>query len=357
MGNKYRILIVDDEPGLRSTLAEALTHDGYRVVNASSGETALDCITAQEFDLALVDLRMEGIGGIEVLSALRERSPGTIAIVLTAHGSMDTAVEALRQGAHDYLFKPCKLDEIQESVRAGLLKRQREKQKESQIKFASEVSHELRTPLTTIGLSLQMLERSRPERQEQSLELLKRETAYMKDLVEGILTLSRLEAGASENELELDDLNALVSQVVYAQQARAVSAGLELTFAPGVELPLVPIARIQVTRMVSNLVSNAINYTSAGQVRVSTYLSAERRQVCIQVQDTGMGIEPTDLPHLFERFHRGSRASRSHIPGTGLGLAIVKEIVDLHGGEIEVESQVGLGSTFKVWLPVNGHAP
>ena len=120
------ILVVDDDVGVRFFLEEALTRDGHQVVAVESGEAALECIATQEFDLALIDLRMHGIGGMEVLAALRRQSPDTAAIVLTAHASLETAVKALRQGAHDYLFKPCKTIELRESVRTGLLKRQRE---------------------------------------------------------------------------------------------------------------------------------------------------------------------------------------------------------------------------------------
>ena len=123
---RARILVVDDEVGVRFFLEEVLTRNGHQVVAVESGEAALECIATQEFDLALIDLMMKGIGGMEVLAALRRQSPDTGAIVLTAHASLETAVEALRQGAHDYLFKPCKTVELRESVRTGLLKRQRE---------------------------------------------------------------------------------------------------------------------------------------------------------------------------------------------------------------------------------------
>ena len=126
MNNEARILVVDDEAAIRFALQEILARDGYEVVAVESGEAALSRLATQEFHLALIDLRLRGIGGMEVLSALRSQSPDTAAIVLTAHGSLDTAVEALRQGAHDYLFKPCKPGDIRESVRRGLLKRQRE---------------------------------------------------------------------------------------------------------------------------------------------------------------------------------------------------------------------------------------
>jgi len=125
--SKDRILVVDDDDAVRSALQEMLEDDGYHVMAVGSGEAALERIADHEFDLALIDLKMPGIGGIEVLAELRQQAPDTAAIVLTAHASLKTAVEALRQGAHDYLFKPCKPDTLRESVRNGLLKRQRER--------------------------------------------------------------------------------------------------------------------------------------------------------------------------------------------------------------------------------------
>ncbi len=120
-----RILVVDDEANIRASLKEMLSRDGHSVRTVESGEAALTLLETETFDLALIDLKLGGIGGIEVLKALRERSPDTIAIVLTAHASLETAVEALRRGAHDYLFKPCKPNELRESIRKGLLNRQK----------------------------------------------------------------------------------------------------------------------------------------------------------------------------------------------------------------------------------------
>jgi len=120
-----KILVVDDD-SVRSGVEEALREDGYQVVAVESGEAALVCIAAQEFDLALIDLKMRGVGGMEVLSTLRRQSPDTAAIVFTAYASLDTAVEALRQGAHDYLFKPCKMADLRTSVQAALHSRRQE---------------------------------------------------------------------------------------------------------------------------------------------------------------------------------------------------------------------------------------
>jgi len=102
--------------------------------------------------------------------------------------------------------------------------------------------------------------------------------------------------------------------------------------------------------VVTNLLINALNYTPRGSVRFST-LQTET-EACLQIEDSGIGIDPDDLPNIFDRFYRGHRSQRSETPGTGLGLAIVKEIVDLHNGRVEVLSRVKQGTTFKVWLPL-----
>jgi DNA-binding response OmpR family regulator len=119
-----KILVVDDEPGIRFFLEEMLERQGYQVTTADGGRAALDLVAAEEFDVVLLDLMMPEVGGLEVLGTLHRDSPETVVIVLTAHASLETAVQALRQGAHDYLFKPCKTVELRESIHRGLAARQ-----------------------------------------------------------------------------------------------------------------------------------------------------------------------------------------------------------------------------------------
>lgn len=118
------ILVVDDEEGIRYFLVRLLTREGYAVTDLPDGETALARLAQEEYDVVLLDLKMKAIGGLDVLTFLRRRWPATSVIILTAHASLDSAVEALRRGAHDYLFKPCKTVDLRESVRSGLIKRQ-----------------------------------------------------------------------------------------------------------------------------------------------------------------------------------------------------------------------------------------
>ncbi len=214
-------------------------------------------------------------------------------------------------------------------------------------KFITDMSHELRTPVTNLSLSLGLLERGRPEKQRQYLTVLKGQIGRLVNLVQDITNVSDLELFGLAAAFGTVDLNAVVSQVATAFESRAEAAGLALIFEPDPDLPPVRGARDQLSRAVANLLTNAINYSHEGLVRVSTFRSED--SVCLQVQDTGTGIEPEDVPHVFERFYRGQ--SVSHIPGTGLGLAVVDEIVRLHGGTVAVESRIGEGSTFTVRLP------
>jgi signal transduction histidine kinase len=174
-------------------------------------------------------------------------------------------------------------------------------------------------------------------------------------LVEDILDLSRLAISkARKIEFEKMDLNLLAEQVVTAHLPLADATGLDIIFEPCPDLPTILGDQNQMSRVITNLVSNAVRYTQKGKISVRTYKSDS--QVCLVVHDTGIGIESGDLPHIFERFYRGQCVRQSKIHGTGLGLSIVKEIVELHDGSVEVNSEFGKGSTFKIMLPIEGKA-
>ncbi len=140
-----KILIVDDENSIRFFLQELLERDGHRVTAVISGEEALEKIAQETFDLALIDLKLQGISGTEVLRGVGQTSPDTVVIMLTGQGSLESAVEALRQGAHDYLFKPCKAEEIRKSIQAGLQnRRQRIRQRQLLLQLEQNLSNTLR---------------------------------------------------------------------------------------------------------------------------------------------------------------------------------------------------------------------
>lgn len=341
-----RILVVDDEPSVRYFVEQALEHSGHQVTAVVSGEAALKAISKQDFDAAVIDLKMGGIEGLDVLAALRERTPDVAAIVLTGHGSMETAIEALRRGAHDYLLKPCDLQELRNSVGEALRRRHAARQQRETVRLVTDVSQEMRDPLASIEVNLQLLERGQPERRAHYLDSLRQATHEIEHLLENTLTLSQLR----ETPLTLtpEDLNGLLAQLIDVYQTRIGENQLTLRFESGEGLPRVNIDRDQMMQAFANLLANAINYTDEGVIDVRTGYDAERGAVGCEITDTGVEIPPEELPHVFDRFYRGSRASHS---SNGLGLFIAHEVVARHNGQLEVASTAGEGNTFRVWLP------
>ena len=217
--------------------------------------------------------------------------------------------------------------------------------------FVADVSHELRTPTTNITLYLELLEGANDSKRAEYLRVLKEQTLLLRRLVEDILDLSRLAIGKTKKiEFTPVDLNLIIEQSITAYIPSAAMKGIDLQFEKNPGLPFVRGETNQISRVVNNLIGNAINYTNQGFIRIRAFQLD--RWVCFEVKDSGIGIAEEDLPHIFERFYRGQQVRQTKKHGTGLGLAIVNEIVDVHGGRIEVESQENQGSTFRVYLPI-----
>jgi len=219
-------------------------------------------------------------------------------------------------------------------------------------KFVSDVSHELRTPVTSLSLYIDLLQHGKPEKRDHYIAQLQGQMARLKVMINDILDLSRLERDRTQVALSPVEVNSIVEHVAAQYQVTAEAAGLQLRCVVADAVPPVLAQLEHLTRAVTNLVTNGLKYTRSGFVQMQTFTRADR--VCVEVSDTGIGIAPDDLPHVFERFYRGKPVAQSAIPGTGLGLAIVKEIVEAHGGTVDVESAPGEGSVFRIWLPIPG---
>lgn len=215
--------------------------------------------------------------------------------------------------------------------------------------FVADVSHELRTPTTNIGLYLELLETAPEQKKEEYMRVLKEQSQLLRRLVEDILDLSRLAIGKTRKiDFEAVNLNLLVEQAITAYTPAAQQVGLQLS-AELLSSAMVRGEAHYLSRAIQNLIGNAIQYTPAGWVKLTNWRNGE--WICLEIQDSGIGIGEEDLPHIFERFYRGRSVRQSKVHGTGLGLAIVKEIVELHNGHIEVESKVGVGSIFRLYIP------
>lgn len=218
--------------------------------------------------------------------------------------------------------------------------------------FLGNISHDLKTPLSVINNSLYLLERiNDPERQKDKVNIIKQQTRLLEKYIQDILTISRLEH-SPQLERKPVDLNQLLRDILHRLLPSAERKHLQTTLDLAASLPIIIGSERELDRVLVNLVENAVNYTPhTGSICLRT--QAQASSAVIEIIDTGIGISSNDLPRIFERFYRADKARSTEEGGTGLGLAIVKKIIDLHGGSIEVESQPGKGSTFRVRLPLD----
>jgi two-component system, OmpR family, sensor histidine kinase NblS len=221
--------------------------------------------------------------------------------------------------------------------------------------FISNVSHELRTPITSIKSYVDTLcthgEKLDPDIYREFLQIIDSEAERLMNLVNEVLELSKLEEGDREIEMVQQDVRPAVEYTTRAVQMMAKDRGVDLVYKASEELPLVRMNRESIERAVINLITNGIKYTpTGGKIEVSIDHVSEQNQVVISVKDNGIGIPEESLPHIFDRFYRVEKKVHT-IKGTGLGLTIVKRIIEKHGGNIAVVSEIGHGSTFTISLP------
>ncbi len=221
-------------------------------------------------------------------------------------------------------------------------------------RFITNISHEFRTPIATINAYVYLL-RKHPERYEEYLDIMEKEIELLIKLVNDIMTIAQLSAGREEMKTRPMSLNQLTSIVCAGWGERAQNQDIALSSRLTQTNPLAMMDADWIKIVLENLLSNALLYTpGGGSVTVSTdeEIAQGRHWATLSVTDTGIGIPHEDQPHIFKRFFRGDEPRQMQVTGTGLGLAIVKEIIELHGGWIEVKSQEGAGSKFTVWLPI-----
>lgn len=239
-------------------------------------------------------------------------------------------------------------ERLQESVE--IIRRDRDRSRE----FLADVSHELRTPIAALRTFNELLVEGAaddPAARNEFLETSRAQLERLDWLAQNLLELSKLDSGLVLLDLRREDLRSSVEQAVDQAAATAKRRGVELTMERPDEAIPIRHDPVRIGQVVTNLVGNAIKFTTRGG-RVDVQVRAEEDGAAsITVADTGIGIDPAELPRIFDRFFRGSRASEARGSGSGLGLAIVRSIVEMHGGTVAVESRLGAGTTFRVLLP------
>ena len=361
--NGATIVVIDDDYAMRLSCGKILSKMGLHFEAFEDGARGLSAVGALKPDLVVVDLKMPGISGMEVVSRVREIDPQAVVVVITGYATIDTAVEAMKAGAYDFLPKPFSPDEFRLIVNRALERRQlalesQRSEVERELlkrRFVTFVSHQLQSPLAAIHQYLDVLkyldnsEDAAAKRQEWVDRCLKR-TEEMQSMIRDWLTVAKIEGNTLSGQRTSVDLRQVISEILksYEEMAAAEQVSLEA------RLPEQPLwvwgDRNCLSVAMDNLITNAIKYNKPGG-KVDVCGSLADGEVIISVSDTGVGIPDQYRPFLFSEFFRVKSENGKHTSGTGLGLHIVKKIVSEMGGSVGVESEVNVGSTFRVRLP------
>ncbi|HEY9670659.1 MAG TPA: ATP-binding protein [Waterburya sp.] len=361
---KAKLLIVEDEEIVAFDLESTLKDLDYQVLAVvASGEDAITSAAQVQPDLVLMDIRLKGsMDGIEAAHEIRNRFNIPV-IYLTAYADLNTLDRAKISEPFGYLVKPFKEQELQMTVEIALCRHQAEKrirqalEKEKELselksRFIAITSHEFRTPLATIHSSSVLLERycrdSMNEKKGKHFQQIQTSIDQMLHLLDDVLVIGKADAGKLEFKPAPLDLLAFSRSLVEELQLNAGSQHT-ITFISSGESTNACMDEKLLRRILTNLISNAIKYSIEGG-EVVFQLSCQDEAATFCVQDQGIGIPLDDQKQLFTPFYRATNVSK--IKGTGLGLSIVKKCVDLHGGQIFVDSEFGRGTKFTVKLPL-----
>ena len=356
-----------------------------------TAKEALAIITSDPPNIIVSDMKLPDGNGLQVLWAMKKLSSDAVFILITGHASVETAIEAINQGAFAYHVKPLDIDALTNSVgnalkqqrlvaenrdllhqlqqaneglqlsnsRLGEKNRELETLSEAKTQILATATHELKTPLTSIvGYVDLMLEQDRVgalnERQARYLKRVERNARRLQALIGDLLDISRIESGSLVLALEELELRRETEEVVRSSQREIEDKQIRVLLNISQATPRIKADRLRFSQIVGNLLSNACKYSPRGSA-VAIDATENGGLVQIDVADTGAGISPEDQGRLFTKFFRADNSSTREVSGTGLGLFITKHMVEAHSGDIWVHSEEGKGSTFSFTLPtVNG---
>ena len=358
------ILVADDNADMRDYLQQLLG-SRWEIAAAPDGAAALERLRQRLPDLLIADVMMPRLDGFGLLRAMRaDARTATVPVMLLSARAGEEAMEGLSAGAEDYLIKPfaareliarveSRLAQVRLRVAERLARESAEEANRAKDEFLATLSHELRQPLMAIQGWMDVLRHGLAGREAlHALDIIEHNTLAQRRLIDDLLDTARIVTGRFSVELEhIGTLEPLIAPIVESFRPAALHKGIQLDFtshANGGGLRGDP---QRLRQVISNLLSNAITLTPAGG-RVAVRCGCTPQRFELTVSDSGPGIGPEEIPHVFERFWRAS-ATASTRPGLGLGLAIAHQIVSLHGGQITIASDgAGRGASFTVSLPM-----
>jgi two-component system sensor histidine kinase/response regulator len=357
------VFVIDDDEIIRLSCEQILRKSGYKVETFANGYEGIERLKQAKPPLLVVDIKMPELDGFEVIKIVRKIDPDVVIVVITGYATIETAVDAMRMGAYDFLPKPFTPSELRLIIDRGFerwrlaseAKRLRKEKEEVERKFVTLVSHQLKGPLSAVKQYLDVLLYTyNTQLPGETVEWISRSQARISEMISLIqdwLMLAKLDRAALCDRNASSDIGKIIESVVqkYRQLPSSASLNLSTEIAPG----LAPVRGddVSLNMLVGNLVSNAVKYNKPGG-KVLVRASGEDKFINFEVSDTGIGIPAAFLPHLFEEFYRVKVPETQNIPGTGLGLVICKKIADELGGSIEVDSKEGEYTIFTVKLPI-----
>ena len=368
MSQRERVLIIDDEQVLLEGCKQILEEKGYVTATAESGDLGLKLIREWNPDLVLVDLKMPGKSGMEVLQEIEGTHPNLVKIVITGYSTVSLAVEAMKKGADDFIPKPFTEDELSMTVEKGLKKRRLILEREALMReqeiirrnMISLVSHEMRAPLAaTIQYLEVILGGMAGEVSEEATEMIERCVVRLREMLELFgrwLKLATYDPQKSAERFTEVQLTDTAAKVLEMREPEAQVLRVHLSLEAPQELPPVMGSRGALEEVLDNLIANAIKYNKQGGW-VKVRMLEKKQEILVEVADNGVGIPEEHLPRIFDEFYRVDGRRNAPIKGAGLGLAIVKKLVETHGGSIAAESRFGEGTLFRISLPKPQQTP
>ncbi|MFQ4141326.1 ATP-binding protein, partial [Chlorogloeopsis sp. ULAP02] len=387
VGSSVKILLIEDNLAEARLLQEFLKQaqsKEFTLIHVKRLGEALDILSNyidqdNPFDIILLDLTLPDSQGLTSLPILSHLAPTLPIVVLTNTNDEALAIEAVRQGAQDYLVKrQVNLEVLLRSLRYAIERKQaleclRKDNKSLEIRvqertaellkakelnqfkseFVSMLSHDIRNPLNTILLAAGLLQSNDDklpkEKKLNHYQLIRSAVKSMSQLLDEVSFIGKADTGRLQCELVLVDLEAFCRQLTQETELSTAQKQITIVFTASGQLDEALWDEHLLRHILGNLLTNAIKYSPANS-KVHFELIGQDKSVIFRVKDQGIGIPQNEQQHLFQPFQRASNVGA--IPGTGLGLAIVKKCVEAHGGEILVESEVGVGTSFTVTLPM-----
>lgn len=367
-----QVLVVDDEPGIRSGINRILGNYSvgypfmdedfdFAMIDAETGEEAIEVLNTKKVDVVLLDNKLPGMDGIEVLEYINKQQFDVAVMMITSFASLDLAIKATRNGAYNFMPKPFTPQELRASIEnvakhlflKRMTRKMQEEGKQIRFQFLSVLSHELKSPLNAVEGYLKMIqERQFGEQVGDYDKMIERSLARikgMRNLIMDLLDLTKIESGKKQRKIREIDLADVARLAIDTLEPYSIQRAVKVKLVTEGNTGLLA-DQDEMEIVFNNLISNAVKYNRDGG-KVVVLLKDLETSLMISISDTGIGMSAEDLETIFQDFVRIKNSKTRDITGSGLGLSIMKKMIDQYNGEIKVESEPDKGTTFTIILP------